>query len=217
MQSTDQFLAFLLASFLLIQVPGPSLLFTIGRALSVGRREAMLSVAGNAIGLFVQSAVVALGLGAIVAASEHAHDALRLIGAAYIVWLGAQTIRRRADARVALLSEETVQPTGVHRSLLAGFVVGSTNPKTLVFFASFLPQFVDRDGAMPVTAQMLLLGLVFSVMGGASDGVWALVAGRARHWFARKPERLDGLGVAGGVMMIGLGAFLALSDTSPRR
>jgi len=216
-QSIDQFLAFLLASFLLIQIPGPSLLFTIGRALSVGRREAMLSVLGNALGLFAQATVVALGLGAIVAASEHAHDVLRLLGAAYIVWLGVQTIRNRSAARIALLAEDTTQATGAHRSLLAGFIVGSTNPKTLVFFASFLPQFVDRDAATPVTAQMLILGFVFAVMGGTSDAIWATIAGRTRDWFAARPTRLDALGSAGGAMMIALGAYLALADTAPAR
>ena len=212
----DQFLAFLIASFLLIQVPGPSLLFTIGRALAVSRREALLSVLGNALGLLGQVTAVALGLGALVAASEHAHDALRYLGAAYIVWLGIQTIRNRADARLTLLAAEATEPD-TRRSLAAGFVVGVTNPKTLVFFVSFLPQFVNDDGG-PVTLQLLLLGLVFAVMGGLSDGVWALAASKARAWFASEPKRLDHLGAAGGVMMIGLGAFVALSNTSaPRR
>ena len=88
MPSSSQLLAFLLASILFIQVPGPSLLFTIGRALSVGRREALLSVVGNALGLLVQVLLVALGLGAVVAASATAYTVLKLAGAAWVVWLG---------------------------------------------------------------------------------------------------------------------------------
>lgn len=211
MSSTDQFIAFLIASFLLIQIPGPSLLFTIGRALAVSRREAFLSAVGNALGLLAQVAAVAFGLGAVVAASSHAHDALKYLGAAYIVWLGIQTIRNRGDARVTLLSSQEVAQTA-RRSLATGMVVGVTNPKTLVFFVSFLPQFVSSDGG-PVTVQLLLLGLIFCVMAVLSDGVWVLAASRARAWFASEPHRLDHLGAAGGVMMIGLGAFIALSST----
>ena len=100
--STSQLLAFALASILFIQVPGPSLLFTIGRALTVGRRAALLSVLGNALGLIAQIIAVALGLGAVVAASAAAYTVLKIVGAAWVVWLGVQAIRHRGDARVAL-------------------------------------------------------------------------------------------------------------------
>src|SRR5688500_834474 len=102
MPSSSQWVTFLVASILFIQVPGPSLLFTIGRALTVGRREALLSVVGNALGLVVQVGLVALGLGAVVAASATAYTVLKLVGAVYVVWLGISAIRHRADARVAL-------------------------------------------------------------------------------------------------------------------
>ena len=215
MPAADQLAAFLVASFLLIQIPGPSLLFTIGRALSVSRRAALLSVLGNASGLWVQATVVARGLGALVTASAAAHDVLRFGGAAYFCWLGIQTIRNRADARLALQAPGTGDAHSTAGSLGAGFVVGVTNPKTLVFFASFLPQFIAPAGA-PATVQLLVLGTVFAVMGGASDGVWALLAARARDWFGRRPERLDALGVVGGVMLFGLGAFVAFSGRQAR-
>jgi threonine/homoserine/homoserine lactone efflux protein len=217
--STNQWLAFVIASALFIQVPGPSLLFTIGRALTVGRRDALLSVVGNALGLIAQVVLVAVGLGAVVAASAHAYTALKLVGAAYVVWLGIQAIRHRADARVAL-DTGTGTGTGLDlsvardsalRSLRIGFTVGLTNPKTIVFFVAFLPQFVNEP-AGHTGIQLGLLGLVFGVMAACSDSVWALAAARARDWFARRPHRLDRLGVAGGVMMIGLGATLAATD-----
>ena len=93
-------------------------------------------------------------------------------------------------------------------------VVGMSNPKTIVFFVAFLPQFTD-PGAGHVGLQVALLGLLFAVLAVASDSVWAMAAGRARDWFARRPERLDAMGAVGGVMMIGLGATLAAAGLTP--
>jgi threonine/homoserine/homoserine lactone efflux protein len=199
--------AFLVASILFIQVPGPSLLFTIGRALTVGRSEALLSVIGNALGLLVQIACLAVGLGAVVAASAEAFTVLKLVGAAYVVYLGVQAIRHRSDSRTALDAHEVATRSRGWSSVRTGMVVGTTNPKTIVFFAAFLPQFVDDS--KPAAPQLLVLGLVFAAMAAASDSCWALASSRAKAWFARKPHRLDRLGATGGVMMIGLGAALA--------
>jgi threonine/homoserine/homoserine lactone efflux protein len=209
MPSTSQLAAFVLASVLFIQVPGPSLLFTIGRALTVGRRDALLSVVGNSVGLFTQVVGVAVGLGALVSASATAFTALKLVGAAYVVWLGVQAIRHRADARLAMAhaADGPVRRASTAAAVRTGFVVGVTNPKSIVFFAAFLPQFVDRSA--PAAPQLVLLGLLFGLLAVCSDTVWALAAGRARDWFARKPHRLDHLGATGGVMMVGLGAGLA--------
>ena len=216
MPTTSQWLAFAIASALFIQVPGPSLLFTIGRALTVGRRDALLSVLGNALGLVSQVLLVAVGLGAVVAASAEAYTALKVVGAAYVVWLGLQAIRHRGDARAALdagLADAAAPGAArgaARRSLRIGFTVGLTNPKTIVFFVAFLPQFVD-EGAGHTGLQLAMLGLVFGAMAGCSDSAWALAAARAREWFARRPQRLDSLGVAGGVLMIGLGATMAIA------
>lgn len=207
MPSSSQWVAFLVASILFIQVPGPSLLFTIGRALTVGRREALLSVVGNALGVTGQVALVAIGLGAMVAASATAYTAVKLLGAAYVVWLGVQAIRHRSDARLAMGS---ATPARRGHPVRIGFTVGATNPKTIVFFVAFLPQFTDPAG--PVALQTMLLGLVFGVLAMASDGTWALAAGAARSWFATRPSRLDTLSTAGGTMMIGLGATMLTVD-----
>lgn len=207
MPTTHQWLAFLVASILFIQVPGPSLLFTISRALTVGRREAILSVIGNALGLATQAFLVAVGLGAVVAASSTAYTAVKVIGAFYVIWLGIQAIRHRGDARRAM---QAGVPVRRGHPIRIGFTVGVTNPKTIVFFVAFLPQFTDPAGS--VAAQTALLGLVFAVLGVTSDSLWALAAGRARDWFARKPSRLDGLSVTGGTMMLGLGATMLATD-----
>ena len=105
----------------------------------------------------------------------------------------------------------TLARTSPWGAVRTGLVVGMTNPKTIVFFVAFLPQFVDRT-AGGTSGQVLLLGATFALLAVASDSVWALAAARARTWFGRRPSRLDALGVAGGSMMIGLGVVVALRD-----
>ncbi|MEO7752394.1 MAG: LysE family translocator [Terracoccus sp.] len=204
MPTSSQWVAFLVASILFIQVPGPSLLFTIGRALTVGRREALHSVVGNALGVATQCLLVAVGLGAVVAASATAYTVVKVVGALYVIWLGVQAIRNRHEAREALTAR-----VGGRRGhgIRIGFVVGVTNPKTVLFFIAFLPQFV-HTAAGHVGLQMAVLGLVFGALAVCSDSVWALLAASARDWFARKPQRLDTLGATGGAMMVGLGVVL---------
>ncbi|MDE0775615.1 MAG: LysE family translocator [Nocardioides sp.] len=209
MPTSSQWIAFLVASLLFIQVPGPSLLFTLGRALTVSRREALISVLGNGLGLVVQVVLVAVGLGAVVAASATASPGVKVVGAAYIVWLGLKAIRHRGDARRALV-EGTRVPTRRGQALTTGLVVGLTNPKTIVFFVAFLPQFTSEAG--PAGAQIALLGAVFAVLAVLSDSTWAVLAGAAKQWFASKPARLDALGAAGGTMMIGLGVTLVATE-----
>ena len=209
--TTSHWIAFLVASILFIQVPGPSLLFTIGRALTVGRRDALLSVAGNGIGIMVQVVLIAVGLAAVVTASSAAYAVVKVVGASYVIWLGIQAIRHRREARAALGAPVPRSRGGRVRSLRTGFVVGVTNPKTLVFFVAFLPQFVSADSGH-VGLQMTVLGVAFGVMAICSDSLWALLASKARDWFARKPTRLDTLGTTGGVMMVGLGATMLASE-----
>lgn len=210
--TTAQLAAFVVASIVLIEIPGPSLLFALGRALTAGRRDAVLSVLGNATGVLVQGAAVAVGLGALVAASSTAFTVLKLVGAGYVIYLGVQAIRHRGDARAALEGGTPARGSTGFGAVRAGFVVGVTNPKTIVFLVAFLPQFIAADAA--AAPQILFLAAVFAVLAFASDAVWVLVASQAKTWFARKPERLDGLGATGGVMMIGLGGFLATSPNA---
>lgn len=193
-------------SFLLIVVPGPSVLFVIGRALAHGRGAALTTVVGNTLGAYVLVAAVALGVGSVVERSAVVFTALKLVGAAYLVYLGVRAVRQRRSLQTTFGSGSPAY--GSLRTLWEGFTVGVTNPKTIVFFAAVLPQFVDRSHGH-VTAQMLLLGLVFNIIAIASDSVWGLVAGTARSWFARSPRRLATVGGLGGLTMIGLGVTIA--------
>ena len=208
MVSADRLAAFAAMSFLLIVVPGPSVLFVVGRALAHGRRAALTSVVGNTLGALVLVVAVALGVGSVVARSVLVFTALKLAGAAYLVYLGVRAVRRRGSLQAAFAAGSPAR--GGLRTLWDGFAVGVANPKTIVFFAAVLPQFVDRaQGHVPV--QMLLLGLVFNTIAIASDSVWGLVAGTARNWFARSPRRLALVGGAGGLTMIGLGVTVAVT------
>ena len=205
MPPTAQLLAFAVTAFVLIVIPGPSVLFTVGRALTVGRRGALLTVVGNTAGLYVQVIAVAVGVGAIVEASVEVYTVLKLVGAAYLVYLGVQAIRQR---RAFAASTADAVPARDLRVLREGFVVGVTNPKMIVFLAAALPQFVDR-GAGQLPLQMLVLGLLVAVIALVSDSVWALAAGTARTWLAGSPRRIEALGATGGLAMIGVGAGLA--------
>ena len=200
--------AFAALSFALIAVPGPSVTFVISRAVALGRRAAVLTVMGNAAGVYVQVVLVALGLGAVVERSVLAFTAIKLAGAAYLVWLGIDAIRHRRNLAAVLDATDTVKSRGsVFRD---GFLVGIANPKAIVFFAAILPQYIDPAGA-PAALQMSLLGLIFVGIALLSDSLWGIAAGTARQWFARSPGRLARLGGAGGLTMIGLGVHLAVS------
>ncbi|WP_411102866.1 LysE family translocator [Streptomyces sp. cmx-4-9] len=213
MVSTDRFLAFAAMSFLLIMVPGPSVLFVIGRALAHGRRAALTTVVGNTLGAYVLVVAVALGVGTVVERSVLVFTALKLLGAAYLVYLGVKAVRGRGELHAAAFGGGGGPRHGGLRTLADGFAVGVANPKTMVFFAAVLPQFVDR-GQGHVTVQMLLLGLVFNAIALVSDSAWGLVAATTRTWFARSPRRLAMVGGAGGVTLIGLGVTVAATGRS---
>ncbi|MBO0872498.1 MAG: LysE family translocator, partial [Pseudonocardia sp.] len=176
---------FCLVSLVLIVVPGPSVMFVVSRALSMGRRAAFATVVGNAVGEYVEVVAVSFGVGAVIQRSIVAFTVLKLVGAAYLVYLGVRTYRRRGELAAALDQVQVRRP--VWRVWTDAFVVGVSNPKSLVFFGAVLPQFVDAS-AGHVTAQLLLLGLVFVVIALASDSAWGLAAGTARAWFARSPR-----------------------------
>ena len=206
--SSSSLVAFSAAAFALIVVPGPSVLFVVSRALALGRRAALLTVVGNALGAYVQVLCVALGLGALVERSIVVYQGVKLLGAAYLVYLGVQAIRHRREA--ALDARQVVVPRSPWRLMRDGFVVGVANPKVIVFFAAILPQFVDQGGA-PAGVQMAVLGLVFVAIALVSDSTWGMVSGTARQWLGGRAHRMERLSAFGGTIMIGLGLRLALT------
>jgi threonine/homoserine/homoserine lactone efflux protein len=201
-------LAFAVASAILIVIPGPSVLFTVGRALAYGRRTALATVVGNVAGNYLVATCVAIGVGTLVERSAEVFLAIKLAGALYLVWLGIQAFRKRhklADAFAAGAPARSGR-----RAVWEGFLVGLTNPKAYILFGAVLPQFVDR-AAGHVPAQMLVLALVSVSIGLISDSTWALAASGLRSWFARSPRRFAVVGGAGGLAMIGVGISVAIT------
>lgn len=209
MPTSSALLAFVAASIVIVAIPGPSVLFTIGRALSGGRRAALLTVLGNALGVLAQVLALAVGLGSIIAASATLYTAVKAVGAAYLIWLGIQAIRHRGDL-AASFEGAMVAPTPTVHVLRQGFLVGVTNPKTIVFFSALLPQFIDRGE--PVWSQFVILGLVFTAVAIVGDSLVALAAGAVRDQVARRPERVGWLGGVGGALMTALGVFTLVSS-----
>lgn len=206
--STGQVLGFAVTCVIVIAIPGPSVLFVIGRALAYGRRTALASVAGNVAGVQVVAMSVALGIGALVQRSDTVFLVVKFGGASYLVWLGVKAIRHRRSLESVIAV--AAAPRGGWRAAAEGFTVGVANPKAYVLFAAVLPQFANSS-AGHVPLQLLLLSLVSLPIGLISDGTWGLAASGVRAWFARSPRRLELVGGLGGLAMIGLGVTLALT------
>jgi threonine/homoserine/homoserine lactone efflux protein len=189
----------------IILVPGPSVLFAIGRALVLGTRAALISVFGNALGVGLQILIVALGLGVLIQQSPDLFFVIKVAGALMIGYLGLKAIwqRKRLDA-----SNASVSPSG-KKVLSESIVVGITNAKTLVFFIAALPSFVDPLNGNP-SAQMLVLGALFLIIGVTSDSVYAIAAGKARHWLGGSEKRLANFRAIGGLALTLLGLYMLL-------
>jgi threonine/homoserine/homoserine lactone efflux protein len=204
----EQLYKFVATSVVVLLIPGPSVLFVISRGVILGRRAAIATVLGNSTGAFVQMALVALGLGAVVEKSVTVYNVIKFVGEAYLVYLGIQAFRRRADA--ALIVDNNTPTKSIKRIMREGFIVGISNPKLVVFASAALPNFVDRKrGYVPL--QMLTLAALFALLSLLTDGTYATVAGTARKWLSRKPQRLSTISGAGGIAIVGLGINLAIS------
>jgi threonine/homoserine/homoserine lactone efflux protein len=164
---------------------------------------AIFTVAGNVCGSFVLSVFVALGLGPILQRSDLAYTAVQWGGGLYLMYLGFDAIRHRKIHAADMTNQGDSSPSAL-RSMRDGFWVGALNPKAIVFYAAVLPQFIDRDKGH-ITAQLILLGAIFSTLAFISDGSWGLLAGTARAWLAHDPSRLEKLRATGGSIMILLG------------
>ncbi|MEV6340131.1 MULTISPECIES: LysE family translocator [Nocardia] len=210
MVPASNLLAFIAASIVIIVIPGPGVLFTIGRALALGRRAALVSVFGHSAGVFIALLLVSVGLGTLLAASALALTVVKFAGALYLMYLGIQAIRERKALRAALNAQLDPADAKVFRQSV---FVGLTNPKAIVFFSAVLPHFAEPS-AGSLQLQFLILGSIFLAIALVSDSAWGLLAASARTWFARSPQRLEAVGGAGGAMIFGLGASVALSGSA---
>jgi len=208
MPPSSHLLAFTVTAFVIILIPGPSVLFTVSRAIALGRLAGVATVAGNTVGAFTQVVAVASGIGPLIERSIALFTVLKLAGAGYLVFLGVQAIRHRHSLAAAL--SQQVERKTTARIIIDGFTVGVTNPKVIVFFSAILPQFIDRQaGNVPV--QIIVLGAIFAAVALLSDSAWALAAGTVRAWLSSSPRRLALLGGTGGLAMIAIGTRLAFT------
>jgi len=200
--SLQLYLAFVAACVALALVPGPVVTLLIANGLRHGTRAALINIAGVQTGLLIAIGIVAIGLTSLMATMGYWFNWVRLAGAAYLIWLGIKLIR---EPIVGVKAEAPPPPRGGF--FLQGLVVLLSNPKLLVFFGAFLPQFIDmsRDHVSQVT----LLGVTFMAIAGFTDGLYALAAGRARQFFSSKRARL--VSRISGSFMIGGGLWLALA------
>ncbi len=208
MLPTHHLAEFLVTVYVLILIPGPSVLFVVSRGVALGRRAALATVVGNASGFALQLVLVSIGVGSIVARSDAVFSALKLLGAAYLVLLGVRKIRDRKS--LTEFGASAIAPRGLRRTIREGFYVGATNPKGVIIFTAVLPQFIDRSQGH-VTVQLALLGMICIVIALLSDGAWAIASGTARQWLGGSSRRLERLTGAGGAMLIGLGIGLAVT------
>ena len=198
---------FLITVYVLILIPGPSVVFTVSRGVALGRRAALATVLGNTSGLMLQLLIVVAGLGSILARSETVFFVMKLLGGAYLIFLGEYWRRRE----LAELLAPTAIPAGsIRTTVREGFLVGATNPKGLLIFTAVLPTFIDRAQGH-VNLQLATLGLICGLVAAVSDSTWAIASGTARAWLGRSPRRLEWMSAGGGVTMIALGAGLLVS------
>ena len=202
MFSMTTLLAYVAACLLFTLVPGPSVTVVVANSLARGTKAGLLTILGTEIAMLSMIFVVALGMQAVMTAVSSAFTIIKLAGAAYLVWLGFNMLRSKGELGTAA----TGPAKSYRRLMLDGFLVIWSNPKALIFLGAFLPQFVSREG--PALPQVVVLGLFFMIIAGASDSMYAILGGRARGLLSAARVKLLSR-VSGAILMAG-GVWLAL-------
>lgn len=205
MPDTATLVAFSLAAWVLFVVPGPAVLYVVTRSISQGRTAGLVSVAGIATGSLVHIGAAVAGLSALLTRSAVAYTVVRAVGAAYLAYLGIRALADRSPGGEG----DRDRPASLRRIYADGFVVNALNPKTAAFFLAFVPQFIDPGKG--ATEQLLVLGVLFVVLGMASDSIYAVAAGTIGGALARHPAwRTARRWVSGGIYLT-LGAVAAFA------
>jgi threonine/homoserine/homoserine lactone efflux protein len=205
MPSLGTYALFIATALVLLAIPGPAVLYVVSRSIDQGRRAGLASVLGITTGTVVHVTLAAVGLSSLILASRVAFDAVRYVGAAYLIYLGIRRLlTRRADEAL------DVRPERTPRDLYAqGVIVNLLNPKTIVFIFAFIPQFVDVDGGH-AWFQIMLLGLTFATLGLMSDSLYAFAAGTVADRLRGTPLVARVERWFGGVVLVGLGVAAAV-------
>jgi threonine/homoserine/homoserine lactone efflux protein len=203
MPDISTLVVFCAAALGLLIVPGPAVFYIVTRSVSQGRGAGLISVLGVHTGSLVHVAAAALGISALLAASATAFTVVKYVGVAYLLWLGVRKLMRRGGDEEPI----EIREQSKRRLFWEGFVVNVLNPKTAIFFLAFLPQFTN-PAAGPIGAQILLLGMVWLVLGMASDGTYAMLASAVAGRVRGSVRARRGLDVSSGVVYLGLAAWL---------
>lgn len=200
--SLEIYFAYIAACFLIAVIPGPTVTVIVANSLAHGTRAGLLNVAGTQLGLGLMMAILVVGLSSVIAAMGWLFDWLRWIGAAYLVWIGWKLLRSPES-----LHQESQASIPRGGFLLQGFLVLMANPKALLWFGAFIPQFIDPQSNY--VAQIILLGVTAMAIALITDGGYAVLTGRAGALLSRKRIRL--VSRLSGTCLIGGGIWLALT------
>ena len=203
---------FVTAAVVLLAIPGPAVLYVVGRSIGLGRGAGLVSALGIGVGTCIHVAAAAVGLSALLMSSAVAFGVVKYLGAAYLIYLGVQRLRQEDTFEVS----DSVARVKLSRVFAQGIVVNILNPKTALFFFAFLPQFVDASRG-PVVRQILFLGLLFATMGMVSDSLWGLFAGTVAERLSSNRRWARSQRYVSGGMLISLGLVTAVSGHAPRK
>jgi threonine/homoserine/homoserine lactone efflux protein len=206
-------LIFVSTAALLLAIPGPAVLYIVGRSIGQGRNAGMVSALGIGVGTLIHTAA-AVGLSALLVSSATAFGVVKYLGAAYLVYLGIQRLRSKES--LATASDTSAPQATLARVFSQGIVVNVLNPKTALFFFAFLPQFIDPARGH-VATQILSLGILFAAMGTASDSLWALFSGSVAGWLRNNQSWVRNERYFSGGILISLGVATAFAGSSARK
>jgi threonine/homoserine/homoserine lactone efflux protein len=210
--SQSSLVFFISAALVLLVIPGPAVFYILGRSIGQGRGAGFVSALGISVGSLVHTVAAAVGLSALLMSSAVDFGVVKYLGAAYLIYLGVQKLRRQESIEVS----ERAPQTKLSRIFAQGVVVNVLNPKTALFFLAFFPQFVDASRGN-VASQILFLGVLFALLGLMSDSLWAFSAGAVAHWLRGNARWMRTQRYVSGGMLISLGVATAFGGSSTKK
>lgn len=211
MPSTEMLIAFFVTTAIFAYIPGPAMLYAAAQTIARGRWSGLMATLGIHLGCYVHVMAAAAGLSVLFHAVPVLYLVVKLAGAAYLVWLGISMLRAKAEGGEAALP--ALEAKSGRRAFLESITVEVLNPKTALFFLAFLPQFIDASASLPVWAQFLILGTIVNLIFSSADLVCVMLAGVLVARLKRSSGAQRLMRRAGGTLLVGLGAHLALQRT----